>query len=640
MNYTHSQKSETKSTLRKQEKGGSLQREEQGLVNLQQFANKSPQITQLMALKNQINKTHSPFQLKQDEGSVQKSLPIQLKSGVEELSGLNMSDVKVNYNSSEPSKLGAAAYAQGSDIHLGPGQEKHLPHEAWHVVQQKKENVPATQTINGTAVNENENLEKQADLMGQKAQDLGKNTSRILQRVSLYPTNRAVLQKNETDVETGKAVETVETPNPALLEKLAKYRGLIDMAKNAPDILADSGLWQSIVNKLDVMGTTETVGGLVGAMTKGVSDLTNNSDADKVAADVSSSVGASITGLFSMIKSIRTLYNGFKNKDKMAAAMGSRDFVNAVKSGLEAANSIIKFTSGLVNPAIAQAIPGLGIVISAADIMINLHNTWNASNAENIMTEVSEKHKGHLSRILGGEPEKKANTLFDMESRGKAFHKKDYLRLKPKMMAKLDEIAADSNPDAKFEDYKTKNNLPSTLTFNDFYMAVRTYELGSKLQEINQKRKTHGGNEIFTSILSIAGSIATFFPADGGVTAAVLKGSSLAIKSGLSAGKFLQQQSRNKGRFGADTTRSSSAKHQEYVQHAKSIYMILAQSGMKGQDEMSLETSKIDQLVPVEHMINAAGASPKAVYNTNYSDKGSVFDQIKLIVDSMKKGRG
>lgn len=68
--------------------------------------------------------------------------------------------------------------------------------------------------------------------------------------------------------------------------------------------------------------------------------------------------------------------------------------------------------------------------------------------------------------------------------------------------------------------------------------------------------------------------------------------------------------------------------------------MILAQSGMKGQDEMSLETSKIDQLVPVEHMINAAGASPKAVYNMNYSDKGSVFDQIKLIVDSMKKGRG
>jgi hypothetical protein len=39
-------------------------------------------------------------------------------------------------------------------------------------------------------------------------------------------------------------------------------------------------------------------------------------------------------------------------------------------------------------------------------------------------------------------------------------------------------------------------------------------------------------------------------------------------------------------------------------------------------------------------MISATGASPKAVYNTNYGNKKSVFDQAKLIVDSMKKGRG
>lgn len=113
-------------------------------------------------------------------------------------------------------------------------------------------------------------------------------------------------------------METVETPNPALLEKLAKYSGLIDMAKNAPDILAHSGLWQSIVNELDLMGITETVGSLTGAVTKGVSDATQGLDADKVAANISASVGASITGLFSMIESIGTLHQGFKNEDKMA----------------------------------------------------------------------------------------------------------------------------------------------------------------------------------------------------------------------------------------------------------------------------------------------------------------------------------
>ena len=55
-----------------------------------------------------------------------------------------MDDVKVHYNSDKPTKLGAHAYAQGTDIHLGKGQEKHLPHEAWHVVQQKEGRVKPT----------------------------------------------------------------------------------------------------------------------------------------------------------------------------------------------------------------------------------------------------------------------------------------------------------------------------------------------------------------------------------------------------------------------------------------------------------------------------------------------------------------
>jgi len=71
-------------------------------------------------------------------------LPGQLKAGVESLSGMRMDHVKVHYNSSAPAQLNAHAYAQGSDIHLAPGQEKHLPHEAWHVVQQAQGRVKST----------------------------------------------------------------------------------------------------------------------------------------------------------------------------------------------------------------------------------------------------------------------------------------------------------------------------------------------------------------------------------------------------------------------------------------------------------------------------------------------------------------
>ncbi len=71
-------------------------------------------------------------------------LPDNLKHGIESLSGTSMDSVKVHYNSSKPAQLNAHAYAQGTDIHLAPGQEKHLPHEAWHVVQQAQGRVKPT----------------------------------------------------------------------------------------------------------------------------------------------------------------------------------------------------------------------------------------------------------------------------------------------------------------------------------------------------------------------------------------------------------------------------------------------------------------------------------------------------------------
>lgn len=94
----------------------------------------------------------------------------QLKSGVEQLSGMDMSDVKVHYNSSQPAQLNALAYAQGTDIHVAPGQEKHVPHEAWHVVQQKQGRVQATtQMKENIPVNDDVTLEREADVMGAQA---------------------------------------------------------------------------------------------------------------------------------------------------------------------------------------------------------------------------------------------------------------------------------------------------------------------------------------------------------------------------------------------------------------------------------------------------------------------------------------
>jgi hypothetical protein len=52
------------------------------------------------------------------------------------ISGFSFDDVKVHYNSDKPAQLQATAYTQGNQVHIAPGEERHLDHELGHVVQQ------------------------------------------------------------------------------------------------------------------------------------------------------------------------------------------------------------------------------------------------------------------------------------------------------------------------------------------------------------------------------------------------------------------------------------------------------------------------------------------------------------------------
>lgn len=143
----------------------------------------SPRMTAQRALVAQLFGNRQPgrgavqgqgaAQLAQDDTAVavnRTGLPDRLKSGVESLSGHDLSDVNVHYNSSAPGRLNAHAYAQGREIHVAPGQERHLPHEAWHLVQQAEGRVqPTLQMQGGVAVNDDPGLEREADVMGARA---------------------------------------------------------------------------------------------------------------------------------------------------------------------------------------------------------------------------------------------------------------------------------------------------------------------------------------------------------------------------------------------------------------------------------------------------------------------------------------
>lgn len=102
-------------------------------------------------------------------------LPDRLKGGVERLSGMDLSEVRVHYNSEKPAGIGALAYTRGTDIHVAPGQEAHLPHEAWHVVQQAQGRVRPTFQLKDAGVNADVGLEAEADTMGKRALQMSRD---------------------------------------------------------------------------------------------------------------------------------------------------------------------------------------------------------------------------------------------------------------------------------------------------------------------------------------------------------------------------------------------------------------------------------------------------------------------------------
>lgn len=115
-----------------------------------------------------------------------------MRSGVEALSGLSMDQVSVHYDSPAPARIGALAYTQGSEIFVGPGQESHLGHEAWHVVQQQQGRVgrPSPQGSGaGALLNEDATLEREAERVGSRLAHTRTPTTRTAPSAQRSPSD-------------------------------------------------------------------------------------------------------------------------------------------------------------------------------------------------------------------------------------------------------------------------------------------------------------------------------------------------------------------------------------------------------------------------------------------------------------------
>jgi len=237
------------------------------LKSFQTAADNSPSsnsITQLQATVDEsiVNDLNGIVQLqaKADSRTTSLTQPIQkqenntglpdnLKSGMENLSGISMDDVKVHRNSDKPAQLQAHAYAQGTDIHLGPGQEKHLPHELGHVVQQKQGRVKPTMQMKGKInVNDDPGLEKEADVIGKKSLSMGKESESIIEKINFQNLNlsdspgkskNSLQRKLQENIKENSEVDTIQ-----LLERdeLSEMKGNMQGRKdNLEEASKDQG---------------------------------------------------------------------------------------------------------------------------------------------------------------------------------------------------------------------------------------------------------------------------------------------------------------------------------------------------------------------------------------------------------------
>ncbi|MCP4117742.1 MAG: DUF4157 domain-containing protein [Desulfobacteraceae bacterium] len=171
-------------------------------------------------------------------------LPDQLRNSLESVSGYDMSDVRIYFKSALPAYFQARAFAYGTHIYLAPGAEDALVHEAWHVVQQKQGRVKVTKALDGFALNNQIELEREADEAGKLLTDETSIFSfeRTGKRHKCFPASQAPVIQRQIIVKGD-----VYSYNKKSIEKLK--RDINRNFVNRPNSASDNQIMLDIVNE-------------------------------------------------------------------------------------------------------------------------------------------------------------------------------------------------------------------------------------------------------------------------------------------------------------------------------------------------------------------------------------------------------
>ncbi len=574
--------------------------------------------------------TKKSIQLKKsiDESTVRQKkenktgLPDNLKSGIENLSGVDISDTKVHYNSSDPEKVGAHAYAQGKDIHVASGQEKHVAHEAWHIVQQKQGRVKPTKNVNGVPINDNAGLEKEADVMGEKAlqskTDPNKTVVKANNAAAIQRRKKAPAETKKTEnlsrsheggvkaskpkLERKKAPEKKEeTKDPSTPQesfgdhplikmkdslKATDYKALLAAKKDDPK--AKEGM--SMGDKMKV------------AMAEKKDEGKSKANrASRVAKDKAKKTAKSIKGLVQKLK--KKFSSGSKdvekvekkNKktsqpgDKLKTAKTALSTTKSIISGIKSISEKLKAHSSIMNA--VSEVPGVGAVISGISLAVS-------------SIEVYETYKEQKEQEIAKLAKYDGNKILD------GFKGQTPDAAAKKIKGKLD---SSSDPVAK-------------KTFMQKILQIKEFILDEELLVIAKKRFKRKVYDTATMFVAFIGRIAELFPGVGSLIGKIMGGVSKAMKAGAAAVRGIKQFGRDHGIAGFDSSKNSSAKQNKRVSLTGTMLNMVVSL-----PEYNQENEK--EYTKVENYFKKSGCNTDELY----LHTGHTGEQIDYILESLKK---
>lgn len=169
----------------------------------------------------------------------------------------------------------AHAYAQGSNIHIAPGQEQHLPHEAWHVVQQKQGRVQPTLQMKGITINDDTALEQEADIMGAISLNQTAENQPVIQQFAIAA--QPVIQRIQITVD-GKKVTVTKSMTA---EEIIKALGYKPGPKNYPGSFSNDISSEDAASIIEELEDHDETDGKLEGLLDDLDDIAGESDNDE-----------------------------------------------------------------------------------------------------------------------------------------------------------------------------------------------------------------------------------------------------------------------------------------------------------------------------------------------------------------------